>query len=157
MIAKVRIPVKVMLLSGALVGTLDILSALIYTYLLTGKNPVRVFPYIASGVFGKKALSGDRSMIIAGLLFHYLIAFIFTIVFFLLYPQLKRYFKNWIVLGVIYGVAIWCIMNLIVVPLSNTPPPTWKPVRMFINMLILIAAIGLPLSFIARRSYIVNR
>lgn len=143
----------VILYSGLLVGTFDILSAVVYYYIITGNNPIRIFPYIASGVFGKDAFSGSNSMIIAGLLFHYLIAFTFTILFFLLYPYIKNIFRNRIITGIVYGIFIWCVMNLIVVPLSNTPPPTWKPERMFINMVILILAIGLPLSFIASRFY----
>jgi len=145
--------ITVILYSGFLVGTLDILSALLYYYILTGNNPVRIFPYIASGVFGKEAFSGNNSMIIAGLLFHYLIAFTFTILFFLLYPFIRNIFRNKVVTGIVFGIFIWCVMNLIVVPLSNTPPPTWKPLRMMINMIILILAIGLPLSFIATRFF----
>src|SRR3954469_14134630 len=102
MVKKTKLPI-IILYSGLLVGTLDILSAFLYYYIITGNNPVRIFPYIASGVFGKSAFSGSNNMIIAGILFHYLIAFIFTIVFFLLNPYIKNIFRNWMVRGIVYG------------------------------------------------------
>src|SRR4051812_46999718 len=109
MVNKTKLPL-IILYSGLLVGTLDILSALLYYYIITGNNPVRIFPYIASGAFGRNAFSGSNNMIIAGILFHYLIAFIFTIVFFLFYSYIKNIFRNWIIRGIVYGIFIWCMM-----------------------------------------------
>lgn len=62
--------------AGLIVGTLDILSAFIYYFIKTGqKNVFNVLKYIASGIFGKETSSGGSSMIIAGLVLHYIIAF----------------------------------------------------------------------------------
>jgi len=52
--------------AGLLVGTLDILAALFHYYISTHKNPLNVFKYIASGVFGKKAFTSGSSMITWG-------------------------------------------------------------------------------------------
>ncbi len=65
--------------AGFIVGTLDILAAFINYYINTGKSPEPVLKFIASGVFGKSAFTIGNEMLAWGLLFHYGIAFIFTI------------------------------------------------------------------------------
>lgn len=107
--------------TGLLAGTLDILCALIQFYIKTGKDPAIVLGFIASGVFGKTALTGGTLMAFAGLFFHFVIAFIWTIFFFLLYPKISFLSKNKFLSGFGYGFFIWIVMTRIVVPLSNTP------------------------------------
>jgi hypothetical protein len=136
--------------AGLITGTLDILSAFIYYYIKTGKtNFLVIFQFIASGIFGKDAGTGGTAMILAGLILHYAIAFSFTIFFFWLYPKIKVMSKDRILTAVVYGLFVWIVMNLIVVPLSNTVHRPFKIDGALINMGILIVCIGLPLSFIA--------
>ena len=91
--------------------------------------------------------------IVAGLLLHYLIAFLFTFFFFRVYPKIKKAFGNKILLGIIYGIFVWCVMNLLVVPLSNVAHRDFNLVNAGINMGILIICIGLPLSLMADAFY----
>jgi hypothetical protein len=140
--------------AGLIVGTLDILSAFVYYFIKTGdKNVFTVLKYVASGIFGKEAFSGSNMMIIAGLVLHYSIAFAFTIFFFLLFPKIKAFSKNWILTGILYGIFIWIVMNLIVVPLSNIGSRPFTLVNALINVIILIVCIGLPLSFMTNTFY----
>lgn len=143
---------KTILLSGLLVGSLDIIAALVQFYSKTGKDPLIVLKYIASAVFGKSAFS-ENSMVVWGLLLHFLIAFIWTIFFFLIYPKLKLLSWNRIVTGIIYGIFIWIIMTQVVVPISKATAGAFNIKNAIIAVLILIAAIGIPLSFIAHRFY----
>src|SRR5215218_9257169 len=136
--------------AGIVIGTLDIVSAFIYYLIKTGqKNVFNVLKYIASGIFGKEAFSGRNKMIIAGLVLHYVIAFAFTIFFFLLFPKMKALSKNKILTGILYGIFVWMIMNLVVVPLSSVGKRPFVFVSVLINVLILIVCIGIPLSFMA--------
>ncbi len=140
--------------AGFFVGTLDILSAFIYYFLKTGqKNVSIVLRYVASGLFGKEAFSGGNTMIVAGLIFHYIIAFAFTIFFFWLFPKIKAFSKNKILTGVMYGIFTWMIMNLAIVPLSKIGSRPFDFVSALINLLILIVCIGIPLSFMAHTFY----
>lgn len=147
---------SLILKAGLLVGTLDILVAFINFYSKTGKNVSIVLKYIASAVFGKEAMTGGNSMIFWGLLFHYLIAFGFTLIFALLYPKLWQWFKNIFLIAIVYGVFIWLIMNLIVVPSSKASqiPFSWSAGT--INCLILIVCIGLPLAYLFRKNDMAN-
>src|ERR1700752_2827625 len=107
--------------AGLIAGTLDILSAFAYYYIKSGKtNFLVIFKFIASGIFGKDAGTGGTAMILSGLILHYAIAFSFTIFFFWLYPKVSLMSKNRIVTGIVYGLFVWSVMNLVVVPLSNT-------------------------------------
>jgi hypothetical protein len=140
--------------AGLIVGTLDILSAFIYYFMKTGEKGVfNVLKFVASGVFGKAAFSGGNKMIIAGLVLHYIIAFAFTIFFFWLFPKIKAFSKNIILPGIVYGIFIWIVMNLVVVPLSNIGIGPFTIVNALINVIILIVCIGIPLSFMANAFY----
>lgn len=140
--------------AGAIVGTLDILSAFIYYCIKTGETKfLDILKYIASGIFGKEAFSGGNMMIAAGLILHYIIAFSFTIFFFWLYPKTPVLSKNKILTGIIYGTFNWMVMNFIVVPSSNIPHRPFNIANAVINVIILIVCIGIPLSFMANNFY----
>lgn len=145
--------IRTIVLAGLLVGTLDIIAALVNFKLTTGKNPTIVLQYIASAVFGKtKAYSDANEMIFFGAVFHFIIAYIFTILFFILYINFRFMSKNWLLTGIVYGILIWTIMNLVVVPVALNNYVKWNQ-QTWINLLILICMIGIPLSFIARRYF----
>ena len=144
---------KTIVLAGLLVGSLDIIAALVQFYIKTGKDPLIVPKYIASAVFGKSAFSGNSMMVTWGFLFHFLIAFTWTILFFLIYPKLRLLSWNRIVTGILYGIFIWIMMNQLVVPLTKISAGEFNLKQAIIAVLILIGAIGLPLSFMAHRYY----
>jgi hypothetical protein len=142
------------LIAGLIAGTIDILSAFIFAYLRSGVNPERVLRYIASGAFGRSAWESGKSMMLAGLLFHYLVAISFSMFFFLIYPFMKWMHRHRWLTAIIYGLFAWSVMNLVVVPLSQAPAARFKWFNAGINMLILIYAIGIPLSFLASRHFL---
>ena len=139
--------------AGVIVGTLDILSAFIYYSIKTGKNPLNILLFIASGLFGKEAFAGGNKMMMIGLILHYFIAFAFTIFFFWIFPRIKAFAKNKLLTGIVYGIFIWVVMNLAVVPLSNISSRPFDVTNAIINVLILIVCIGIPLSYLASRFY----
>ncbi len=140
-----------------LTGTLDAIAAIIITYPVTFG---RIFRYIASGFFGKVAFTA-KYMIFWGLLFHYLIATIFTIVLFVMFPLFKRILKNKYLTGIIYGLIIWVIMNIIVLPLSNVPKHAanadFSLLPVIISLAALVICVGLPISLVADRYYAKNK
>lgn len=142
---------KTILLTGLLVGSLDILAAFVdYMIATGGKNPVLVLKYIASAAVGKPAFTGGAGIALLGLLFHFIIAYSFTFLFFWLYSKWNIVQRNAVVTGIVYGLVIWTVMNLIVVPLTSAPHIPFRPLKALKAALILIVMIGLPLSFICR-------
>lgn len=144
---------KTILKTGLLVGILDIAAALTNYVISSGKNPLIVLKYIASAVVGTAAFAGGVEMVLLGLVFHFIIAMSFTVLFFLLYPTIKSFISNKILLGVLYGIFIWLVMNLGILPLTNVTRGPFNPVQAIIGALILVGAIGLPLAFYAERYY----
>jgi len=144
---------KTILIATLIAGTLDALAAVINYTINGGKFPSKIFQYIASGVVGQQAFTGGISMTILGIIFHYSIAFAFTLFFFLIYPRLKILSKNKILTAVAYGIFVWLVMNLIVIPTSNINAFPSDIKQGLVGAVILIVAIGLPLSFIISKYY----
>lgn len=151
---KSRNSIKIIFYTCITAGTLDILSAIVDSSIRFKITPVQLFQYIASGVFGPAAFSGGLATAAAGLLFHYFIASCWTVLFFLVYPRLKVSPKYKILSGLLYGVFIWLVMNLVVVPLSNAHIPRFSWGHVIMSMLYIMIMIGLPISFIYHRYYI---
>lgn len=144
---------KTILFAGITAGTLDILTGFVHYYIKTGKNPVWVLKYIASGAFGITALSGGTAVAVWGLVFHYMIAFSFTLFFFLIYPRLKFLSVNKWLTAVGYGLFAWTVMNLAIVPMSQVPQSAFQLSNALIAATILIFMIGLPITLIIGNYY----
>ncbi|HSZ87594.1 MAG TPA: DUF1440 domain-containing protein [Puia sp.] len=139
------------LIAGLIAGSLDISAAFIQYFIQTGKNPVVILPFIASGVFGNEAFNGENSMILSGLIFHFIIAIIFAIFFFWLSKKFPSILKNKLFTGVLYGIFIWSVMRFLVLPLSQVPKSPLHFTSAIIAILILIVCIGIPLAYLAGR------
>ena len=141
---------RAIIFAGLLVGTLDMLAAVtVYQ-----ANPGQIFKFIASGAFGAgRAFGGGPIMVVWGIAFHYAIAFAWTIAFFLVYPWFPMLWRNKYITGSLYGIFIWSIMNLIVIPLSAIPANPFNLTSATIAASILIVAVGLPIAFLAHRYY----
>lgn len=145
---------KRLLLTVLLAGTLDILSAYVNIYIQTGHITRLMFQYIAGGVLGlKNARHGGVPVILLGIFFHYFIVFCFARFFFFLYHKNRVFGLNKYLAALLYGVFIWAVMNLVVLPLSALPPGTFNPGRALQDSLILAVMIGLPVSLSAGAYY----
>lgn len=151
---KAQNPLKTILLTGLVAGTLDILAAFANAYLSNAVSPIRVLQFIASGLLGKNAFEGGLTTAGLGLLLHFIIAFSWTILFFFLYPKIKQILTNPIITGLVYGLIIWLIMNLAVLPMSNiNKQPFSLNWQTFIGIGILMLFVGLPISIMVNRYY----
>ena len=144
---------KTILLTGFVAGTFDALAAIINYYVVTGKSPVIVFNFIASGIFGSDAFTGGLPIAFLGLLFHFVIATLFAAFYFLIYPAIEPFGKNRITNGIVYAIFVWLIMNLIVVPFSNAPKMPFHWNKTLLAAGILIICIGIPISYITSAYY----
>ena len=168
-------PVPTILLAGFTAGTLDACGAMTH-YMINshGGNPLKVWRFVASGALGQDTFTKDLvTMAIIGLFFHFIIAFCFTLFFFFIYPKIKFLRKSLVVTGLLYGIFVWLVMNLIIVPFSNIPArgKLWTivtntegkrhavfqlpsdPTQMIIGIFIIMFCVGLPISLIAGKYY----
>lgn len=136
---------RTFLLTTLLVGTLSG-AASIVQFLLNGKkNPQLIFKFISSGYFGKKAFFKGDVMVLYGIAFHYLIAGIWVMLFFVFYPKFKIT-TNRILAGLAYGIIVWSFMYLIIIPLSNTPKVQGELVQAMVTVLITVVTVGIPIA-----------
>ena len=143
-------PWRTITLTGLLAGTLDAAAAII----VYNTGPASLFKFIASGGFGAgRAFSGGDIMILWGVIFHYLIAFAWTLLFFFIYPASPWLRKNKYVTGLLYGIFVWVIMNGVVIPLSEIAQRPFNLNGALIGLSILMIAIGLPISVLTHRYY----
>ncbi len=145
--------VKTVVFAGLIAGILDGAAAVILFLMRGGKDPVKIFNFIASGIFGADGLNGGMSMAWLGLFFHLCIATIWAIIYFIAYPRVTILARNWAASGLGYGVFVWLGMNLVVVPLSNTPPMAKTFSGVLIGTAVLMVCIGLPISYFASKFY----
>jgi hypothetical protein len=134
-------------------GTLDAIAALLMSYKL---SPATIFQYIASGWFGKAAFTGGAAMVVCGIVFHYLIASFWSIALFHLYPGFKRIVINKYIVAIIFGLIIWLVMNLGVLPLTDVPKHAGGHVNILLileGIGILTICLGIPIVLIADRYY----
>ena len=141
---------KVIACATLLVGTLDISDAFIF-YGLRGVSPAIILQGIASGVLGRASFSMGSRSILLGLFFHFFIAFSATTVFLLASRKLPLSRHPWLY-GAFFGVALYGVMNYVVLPLSKIGLRPTPPLIPLINgVAALVFCIGIPLAFIVRR------
>jgi uncharacterized membrane protein YagU involved in acid resistance len=145
---------KTILLSGFVAGTMDMLAAiLVYSVIMQKVTTIQILHGIAAGVFGKDTVGSSTTMALIGLLFHYIIAYCFAIGYFIVYPYIPLLRKQKILSGLLYGLFVWAVMNLIVVPLSNAYHGSFKWDSALRAAAILMICIGLPISLITHSYY----
>ena len=138
------------LLYGTLaVGVLDGLDAVVF-FGLRGAQPIRVFQAIASGLLGRQAFAGGPATAALGLALHFFIAFGIVATFLAASRRIPALVRAPVISGLLYGLAVYVVMNHVVVPLSAAATGSFSwPV--FVNgVLIHMFGVGLPSSLAAR-------
>ncbi|MBF7091525.1 DUF1440 domain-containing protein [Flavobacterium sp. ALJ2] len=147
--------VGTVLLSGLIAGILDIIiSILIYAVILQNTTATKILQSIASGIFKQDAYSGDPKMTFYGLVFHFIIAISFALFYFIIYPYIPFIKNNVIISGIVYGIFVWIIMNLVVLPIVFPILPAKSlDFPLLLSILILIFCIGIPIAYITKKYY----
>ena len=139
------------LLGGLIAGTLDICAACLTAWLRAGVGPIGLLQYVASGALGPAASQGGVKTALIGLALHYLIATIWTTVFYLASRKWLFLIERPVQFGLLYGIAVYLIMTFVVVPLSRVTPRPATITGRTIGILTIMFCIGLPIALIVRR------
>jgi hypothetical protein len=148
---------KTILLAWLTAGCLDLLVAItVYSLIMQRVTTMRLLQGIARGPLGNSAYEGGIATALAGVGFHFTIAFCFTIFYFFIFPYVPFLKKQRIISGLLYGIFAWCVMNLGVLPLLQIAniPTKWDSIIR--GALILMFCIGLPISLIVSRYYLLK-
>src|ERR1700761_2838916 len=141
---------KTVLLTSLLVGTTDLLYAIISISIGSGKFPYQMLNYMAGAALGlATSMKGGTPVAFLGLLFHYIIAFLYTLFFFIIFPHIKFLSFNKYLAGMLYGVFVNVSMNQLVLPLTLLPAKT-HPFNLtfaYLDWIIFGIIFGIPIAY----------
>ncbi len=138
---------------GLIAGTLDITDNLIFNH-FRGITPKMVFQYIASGLIGMKAFSAGSASVALGVALHYAIALTWAAIFYVASRKFTILIRRPVISGLLYGAAVYLVMNVAVVPLSRVPHVhnVITLANRINGILALLLCIGLTISLLVRHS-----
>lgn len=130
---------------GLIAGALDLTSA----FISYGWGVPRA---IAGGLLGPTALHGGTGTYVLGVLLHFLIACSAAAIYYAVSRVLGFMTEYPVVCGVFYGIAVFLVMNLVVLPLSalHAKGP-YRLAGLIQGLLVHMICIGLPIALNVKR------
>jgi len=147
-----RLSTSAALIGGTLVaGSCDITFAILFWWFRAGAGPTRVLQSVASGLIGRTAaISGGTKTALLGLFLHYFIAFCIVLVYWLAAKALPVLRRHAVILGSIYGLGVYFVMNYVVIPLSATKRGPFNMLSFVLSLIVHAFLIGLPAALFAK-------
>jgi hypothetical protein len=149
-------------LSGWLLcAVLDISAACLQSWIQAGRTPEYVLKGVASGLWGRAAMTAGPGMAAIGLAMHFTVALTATAVFSVLSRRLRVLrTAPLLVVGPLYGVVVFCAMNYGTLPLlswirsfSLGTAPYWPgPMAWWPQAVIHVVCVGTPIAWGIRRA-----
>jgi hypothetical protein len=141
--------IMTIILAWLVAGTLDISYAIIVWGPVFGKiTAARLLQGIASTLMGKDAFTGGTGTALIGLAMHYGISLAWTVLYFLIYPYISLLSRNAYLGGIIYGVFVWAMMSLLIVPLVTGHAWSYNTIPFLKSIAPMIILFGPAIAFI---------
>ena len=105
--------------AGMLAGATNLVAAAA----IFGGTMTNGFQMIASGLLGEQAFSQGLTAATLGALLHFAISIAAAALYLWAALRHRALTRHWLVGGVLFGVFVYLVMNLVVVPLSNAANP----------------------------------
>ena len=145
--------------AGLLTGVVDGLFSSAVAQFAYGSGVTRLWQGVATTAFGAGAFGGGNRLASAGLLVHFGVAFVWSILFLRAYEYsrgLQRITTSpfgVLKVAAVYGPLIWIVMSLAVIPTMTGRPPAITE-RWWIQFFGHAIFVGLPIvAMIARRKH----
>jgi hypothetical protein len=140
---------RAILYATLVVGLLDATDGVVFLG-LHGQNPIQVLQYIASSLLDARSFSGGLATAGLGLVVHFAVSLVVATIYILASRRIAVLRTQWVLLGFLFGAAVWVVMNLIVLPLTavaHGPIPTAALINGIIGHALFV---GLPSAFFAQ-------
>jgi uncharacterized membrane protein YagU involved in acid resistance len=149
--------IRTILASGLIAGVCDLVGAIVSS-IHRGVTPFRILQAVASGWLGMRSYElGYRSAAL-GLVSHFTIALGWAALFLVLSRGFTLLTERPVIVGAIYGIVVYWLMQLVVLPLSNYPHrrlTSWSTI--LIGNVVHIICVGLPIALVTQRMMISRR
>lgn len=143
---------RAVLIGGSIAGALDILFAITYAA-INGTEPVKLLQTVASGLLGMAAFDGGVPTAVLGLAGHFGMSYLWAALFVAAASRLPQLVAKPIVAGPVFGILVFFIMRLIVLPLSAFPYPiVFRPLSWGLDLLSHMFFFGLPIAIWAAKA-----
>lgn len=142
------------LIGGSIAGALDILFAITFAYVEGGVAPVSLLQTVASGVLGEASYQGGIGAAALGLALHFLISLLLAAAYVLASRRIDVLAKYPVVAGALFGIGVFLLMRLVVLPLSAFPHPVrFRPLASVLDLLSHMFLFGVPIALSARKAW----
>ena len=140
------------LVGGGIAGALDIAYAISFAA-WRGMPPEKLLQLVASGLLGRAAYDGGWPVAWLGLALHFLMSFAAAGVFYAAARRLPVLRAHAVVAGVAFGLAMFAVMNFLVLPLSAFPHPVrFTPLATGTNLASHLFLFGVPIALATRNA-----
>jgi hypothetical protein len=151
-VARRKPALSAILIGGLIAGTLDLTYAIVFSG-SHGVPAMRVMQSVASGWLGSAAYEGGVPTAILGVLSHYFIMFCAAATFYAVSRQFDFLVRRPVISGVVFGLIMYAVMSLVVLPLSAFPHKVTFTDRVLVsaNLFVHMFFVGVPISLAVRR------
>jgi hypothetical protein len=145
---------RLSVIAGLICGAVDVIIFHWFIQNVLGGVPlITLYQYIASGALGESAFAGGIPTALLGVLFHFIFSIVIAGVFILGVDRIPLLRRHIIPGSLLYGFGVFVVMNMIVTPLSATPPlPTPTTSELIVTIIVHILVAGLLLGIVVRRN-----
>lgn len=141
-----------LVVGGLVAGALDLAFAFCFAGAY-GKSPVFVMQTIASGWLGTAAYAGGPATATLGFASHFALALLWAALFLLAARRIPALVSRPVLAGIAFGVVVFLVMRLAVLPLSAYPRPVvFRPLSTVLDLASHTLLFGVPIAFGARRA-----
>lgn len=141
---------RAILYATLVVGVLDATDGVVFLG-IHGQNPIQVLQYIASSLLGARSFSGGLASAGLGVVVHFAIALVVAAIYILESRRIAVLRTQWALLGLLYGAAVWAVMNLVVLPLTAVAPSPITTAALANGVIGHALFVGLPIAFFAKK------
>jgi len=141
-----KLVIQKILLGGFFAGLIDFLYATIST-VIAGGSWMRPWQGVAGGLFGRAAINGGMTMTLIGIALHFLICVVAAVLLYFIASRIKWLPRQWIVLGILYGIAFLAVMNYVILPLSAIGRGIYPLEKIHITAFFHILLVGWPTAY----------
>jgi len=139
------------LLGGFFAGLADFVYPTVKT-VMAGGSWMRPWQGVAGGLIGQRARDGGIEIVVLGAALHWFICIGAAAILYFVVSRLKWLPRQWILLGIIHGIAVLLVMNYVILPLSAIGRGIYPLDKLYIHAFWHIVLVGLPTAFFVSRA-----